>query len=61
MSDFNSIAHTVAAAALAGAARAIEFLVGGAAILLVMTLWFALLWCCRLFNRDRRAAAAHCR
>jgi len=56
MSHFNSIAHTVAATVLAGAARAVEFLVGGAAILLMMTLWFALLCCCRLFHRDPNAA-----
>lgn len=56
MSDFNSIAHTIAATVVAGAARVVEFLVGGAAILLMMTLWFALLWCCRLFKRNPHAA-----
>lgn len=56
MSDFNSIAHSVAATLLVGAARTIEFLVGGAAMVLMMTLWLAVLGCCRLFNRDPHAA-----
>jgi hypothetical protein len=53
--DYHTIAHSVVASLLAAAARAVGFVVGGAAILLMMTLWLAVLWCCRLFDRDPRA------
>lgn len=56
MIDYHTIAHSVTASLLAAAARAIGFVIGGTAILLMMTLWLAVLWCCRLFDRDPRAA-----
>jgi len=53
--DIHTIAHSVVASVIASAARIGAYLVGGAAILLMMTLWLAVLWCCRLLCRGQRA------
>jgi hypothetical protein len=50
MSHFHATERTGAATLMDGAARAMGFLAGGAAILVMAALWLAVLWCCRLFS-----------
>ncbi len=58
MSDYNSITHGFVASLIAAGARFLGSLAGSAAIVIVMALWLALLWCCRLFDRGHRAKRA---